>query len=72
MNATTELKPCPFCGYDLRESSVFECVIEGADPLTHKKYYRVNCPFCGCCAGRQHSKKEAVAAWNRRAGDAVE
>ena len=54
-----ELKPCPFCGG--------EAEVRTTDLGT----YKVVCIECPTDMGRYWSwaKKEAIAAWNRRAND---
>ena len=53
-----KLKPCPFCG--------------GAAELYAPEHYgaprEVMCD-CGARGALSYSKAEAIAAWNRRAGD---
>lgn len=52
------LKPCPFCGEDK------------ARILGKPGYYIVECKECGAQARLRETKKAAVDAWNRRAGNA--
>ena len=63
---SNELNPCPFCGYDLRESNFIECMETELEPDRQKNCYRIKCPSCGSCGGRQWTEKRAVAAWNKR------
>ena len=56
-----KLKPFPFCGAEARLE------IRGYD---HKREYRVCCSAVYECGGSQYwfdHKREAIAAWNRRA-----
>ena len=58
---SVKLKPCPFCGGTPK-------VVAGGfrpDPPT----YYVYCHRCGASGGVCDTKKEAIAAWNRRAND---
>lgn len=54
------LKPCPFCGSEakLRLASEWGGVC-----------YRVECKDCFARTYSEHTEKEAVEAWNRRAGE---
>jgi len=55
-----ELKPCPFCGG------------EGVEVLDHRERGRpcsVECLECNASTGPQLTDGDAVAAWNRRAGE---
>ena len=54
-----ELKPCPFCGSD-------ELIICES---TKREYYFVNCYYCGAESGGCAKRKDALAEWNKRAGD---
>lgn len=47
-----ELKPCPFCG--------------GTERATNWGLHRARCVECGATSGDYLTRKEAVAAWNRR------
>ncbi len=53
---TDELKPCPFCGG--------EALIDG--DLLGASW--VICRECGASGAQEDSDAEAIAAWNRRAG----
>lgn len=68
-NMKAALKPCPFCGYALRESNSAVYLITNREPVTKHCDYKVKYPFCDCCSNRQWSKKDAIGAWNRRACD---
>lgn len=58
-----KLKPCPFCGGEAQlDKNEFGHV--NASCKDHK------CRGWACCLN-YNNKKEAVDAWNRRAGDAV-
>lgn len=52
-----ELKPCAHCG----ERAMTYVTDNGA--------WRVCCYHCGTESGQWTSKPQAVAAWNRRAGE---
>lgn len=56
-----ELKPCPFCGEeDITIENFFG-------------HWAVTCECCGAyVACGYQTKKEAIEAWNRRAGDETE
>ncbi|MBO7275069.1 MAG: Lar family restriction alleviation protein [Clostridia bacterium] len=55
----SELKPCPFCGYDLDTQSVWQ----SADG----KCWQVQCPACGVMTDWECGMDKAINAWNRRA-----
>lgn len=56
-----ELKPCPFCGGE-KLIKLEEC-----------NNYTICCDFnqggCGAASGYRLNAKEAIEAWNRRAGE---
>lgn len=54
----SDLKKCPFCGYNATNRKVDWC---------EKEYYTVTCPNCGSSIGLHETEKEAVDSWNRRA-----
>lgn len=56
-----ELKPCPFCGHD--SGMVYSDSYGYAVKCTESK--------CDVCVLTRHfdTKKEAIEAWNRRAGE---
>jgi Lar family restriction alleviation protein len=58
MQAENELKACPFCG-------IKNCAID-YDTLC----YFVTCLKCNANGPREETEKEAIAAWNRRKGEA--
>ena len=47
-----ELKPCPFCGGEIR--------------LFDTGYFWWTCKGCGVCSKGYYSKEKAIEAWNRR------
>jgi Lar family restriction alleviation protein len=51
------LKPCPFCGGDAARVRGFEGAF-------------IECPQCGTESGGYDTDDAAIAAWNRRAGEA--
>ena len=55
--SASELKRCPFCG--------------GEEELTHSQYGTVNatCKSCFATTMSAIEDEEAIAAWNRRAGE---
>jgi hypothetical protein len=61
-----ELKPCPFCGYDLREDDVADCITESIKPDMQKKDYQIKCPFCDARSSKQWDKDTAIEVWNDR------
>ena len=54
------MKPCPFCGH--KRASVVESDVG----------FLALCPSCGAQGERRETIKDAVGAWNRRAGDKPE
>ena len=76
---SSELKPCPFCGEDEEVGSpegknyglfIRETRGPDADGPGHWAYYDVECVRCGCYLSiGAASRDEAIAAWNRRAGE---
>ena len=54
----SELKPCPFCGYDLDTKSLWH----SADG----KFWQVQCPACGVMTDWEYGMDKAINAWNRR------
>lgn len=62
----TELKACPFCGYNERYVAH---IPRKTGIMTDEKYktvYRVICAKCGAKTGSRRTEKEAEEAWNRR------
>lgn len=63
----TGLKPCPFCGGRNLEIDPYKFLKTG------DLRYAVVCDYknqgCGASSGYCTSIKEAIAAWNRRAGE---
>lgn len=60
------LKPCPFCGAELklRDKTHKALFIHGYQ----SNLYYINCPFCNAHTGSsQDTLKEAISVWNRRA-----
>ena len=60
----TELKPCPFCGFE----PVMDCLMETANII---------CPNCNAhifkmAKSHEEAKAEAIEAWNRRSGNEQE
>jgi Lar family restriction alleviation protein len=49
-----KLKPCPFCGNKAAEVRVY------------RTYTYFFCAVCGANSGKCQTKKEALAAWNKR------
>lgn len=56
-----QLKPCPFCGSN--EIQLYIC------PSEVKTEYVVYCLGCGASSMYADKEKDAVFAWNRRAGE---
>jgi Lar family restriction alleviation protein len=59
---TPKLKPCPFCG---EESEVYVDGVDGGKPNW------VECRGCGTYGPEKQTTRQAIVAWNRRAGKAV-
>lgn len=55
----TKLKPCPFCGLSFLK----------IHKLRPKGCYAVSCSKCLFFGPVEFYKKDAIEAWNRRAGD---
>ena len=53
----SELKPCPFCGYD------------GVALIWDLDLCRIRCKNCGTRGPWEFSEDQAEEAWNRRAED---
>lgn len=57
-----ELKPCPFCG---GEASI---LVKDWDNRADE--YKITCSLCGVMQKNYtFEKSDAIAAWNRRAGE---
>ncbi|WP_081058729.1 Lar family restriction alleviation protein [Burkholderia cepacia] len=52
------LKPCPFCGGDVKH-------IQGLPPLDDSHF--IDCPGCGMSSKIASTKEAVIEAWNRRA-----
>ncbi|CAJ6340021.1 restriction alleviation protein, Lar family [Burkholderia pseudomallei] len=52
------LKPCPFCGGDVKH-------IQGLPPLDDSHF--IDCPGCGISSKIASTKEAVIEAWNRRA-----
>ena len=57
-----ELKPCPFCGFNLQDYQ--HCVSFGTRVMGY-----IACPNCGTISGFGRTYDESVEAWNRRFTD---
>ena len=57
-----ELKPCPFCGGEvrIREYKNVEFLVYKSD------CFLVQCDGCGCGTSYELTEQSAIAAWNRR------
>lgn len=62
MDATTKLKPCPFCGGE---------AVEKVTGPAHSRKYEVVCSVCGCKTGKTVASPCHVRAWNARASEIV-
>lgn len=56
----SELKSCPFCGYEAEIEQEEQEVPTGAD------WYRVICKYCGGNSGWAVTPEEAKFVWNSR------
>ena len=71
----SKLKPCPFCGGT--NISISNCKelggCENFGECEEDGYISAVCDFnkdgCGASSGYYKTKTEAIAAWNRRAGE---
>ena len=63
-----ELKPCPFCG---GEAMAYEIPAHKHGLVGFPDYSGCGFVECQKCSAAiaENSKKEAIAAWNRRAND---
>lgn len=61
-----ELKPCPWCRHNRTLGTTTE-YIDAGSPKRVKKFH-VSCA-CGAMGPSAKTHSEAVAAWNRRAGE---
>ena len=75
------IRECPFCGgTELFVGTIAECEMQDEshpDYYSNSRIYTVVCDYMngGCGAsigGGCKSEKEAIAAWNRRAGESNE
>ena len=57
---TDELKPCPFCGSE---------DVQEAGPLGFSQSWVVFCLDCAIEGPKREAQADAIAAWNRRAGE---
>ena len=57
----TDLKPCPFCGYDVSPPYY-------DDLGTDDEYYVIKCPYCGVMM-YEDNEKFLIANWNRRVSE---
>ena len=60
------LKPCPFCGGDGHITGCETSVLKHEDYVS----WIVECEKCGAGTVEYDSEEKAVAAWNRRTGNA--
>lgn len=58
----TEIKPCPFCGYDGAE----ETIIDANEGIAYTSLYRAACRRCDFALPGSSDYDEALAQWNRR------
>lgn len=61
----SDFKACPFCN-----GSRISGVTLSDESRLFREY--VCCEDCGACTATYETKEQAVAAWNRRAGDDAE
>ena len=57
-----KLLPCPFCGHEGTLRSM-------RFGMEKEPRYAVTCAVCQIAIGWEHSDKEAIERWNRRAKD---
>jgi Lar family restriction alleviation protein len=62
------LKPCPFCGGGAVLDELFSRG-EAKDPSAYNWF--VHCTKCTVQQTCDHTRDQAIAAWNRRAGEAA-
>lgn len=60
-----KLKPCPVCGSE--KATVFMDVFDSRSPEATR--FRAMCRSCGLMTAQYRTEAEAIAAWNRRAGN---
>jgi len=56
-----KLKPCPFCGGDVKENDI----------VTYDGFFFVRCQTCIAYGPYEDSNAEAVETWNKRHGDSL-
>lgn len=59
---TTELLPCPFCGYDVNENDPLDTVYPADREMT---LWQVVCNDCSATAYGE-TKEDAITRWNTR------
>ena len=62
-----KLKPCPWCRHSRTLGTATEHIDAGSPKLVIK--FRVSCGGCGAMGPSAKTFSEAIAAWNRRAGE---
>ena len=71
MKNNETLKPCPF--HKINEDCEEYQFVEVPFPITilgePKPYFQIRCVYCGARGPSESSKEEAIAAWNKRAGE---
>ena len=63
----TDLKPCPFCGE--RGGVFYPPRLIKQEVCWARPMYSIECENCGAIGGNDLEEKDAVIAWNTRAGE---
>ena len=68
MSEEVKLKPCPMCGSG-PAVSIQNASFSGVELLYWHGLHFVNCGTCSLEGPKHEAKSDAIAAWNRRAGE---
>ena len=61
-----ELKPCPFCGYELPLDEGLCPPLLDEDEEIELSPWLISCSSCGCGGPPTSGEDEAIKAWNNR------